>query len=221
MKKFHSKVFKKFKLLFSIPHFWLAAIILFLALCSLFISRHYLITQPFLSSMFLNLFAGLITGLIITFLSGVKFISKYRCQTKLNWFKKIDELIVAHLRQKRIMIGKLTGENEDFFNAAYDSSATMKYVNEHIISSVFDIALNFKPIKLLYNRFDFDLLTVEKKLESLRSYIIINAEQPQKRRAVVDEINNVSGLYSSLRDKVNNEINLLQLKLDLINRSIV
>lgn len=84
MKKMMQRASLKIETIASIPSFWLAILILVLAIVSICVSKAlYAIGKEFESSVFSNIFAGLITGFIITVLSGQKPYMSHICKAGL------------------------------------------------------------------------------------------------------------------------------------------
>ena len=107
------KVWKRIKLYFTLPHFWVVGIILILSVAVFVLSLLCKDSNTFISSVFANIFAGLVTGLVISLISAIKTMSLYRTECIINWLNHLHEDILEF----RKMHHKLMNfKNEEEFN---------------------------------------------------------------------------------------------------------
>lgn len=136
-------------LILSFPHFWICILIILLAIASLAISSIlYKNAQEYLSSVFANIFAGLVTGLVICLLSGVKQLYIAKLENKKNWLEHIRSMICEYNDFFQKLMKKPFASfdgDEELFAFIYDVGAHANWVNEDILQSTFDRLLSFNP----------------------------------------------------------------------------
>ncbi|MDB7830059.1 hypothetical protein [Intestinimonas butyriciproducens] len=133
IKQFFRKAKYRASLIFSFPHFWICILIILLAIVSLWISHVlYRSHQDFLSSIFANIFAGLVTGLIICLLSGVKQFYIAKLKNKKNWLEHIRTMVSDYID----LYHKLTEKQfttfdatEELFDFIYDVGSHANWIN--------------------------------------------------------------------------------------------
>lgn len=89
MKKKEKSHGSRIKMYLQMPHIIAALIIFGLAIISLVISILTIESSPYLSSLIANIFAGLITGLIIYLLSAIKSITVFKIECQIKFLKGI------------------------------------------------------------------------------------------------------------------------------------
>lgn len=72
------RMWKNIKIYASLPHFWILGIVLILSIIACMLSVLYMKSNPFISSVFANISAGLVTGIVISLISAIKSMTLYR-----------------------------------------------------------------------------------------------------------------------------------------------
>lgn len=122
VKQFIKKIKYKAALICSFPHFGICVLIIILSGVSLLASYYfYRLRRDYLSSILANIFAGLLTGLIICMISGVKQFYVARLKNRKNWLEHIRQMI---------------GDYNDLFDELINKQFTMemrRYLTSYMI----------------------------------------------------------------------------------------
>ena len=213
-------------LITSFPNYWISLLIIVLALASLLESRFlYFSKHEFESAIFSNIFAGLLTGLVISILSGVKITYITFLEVKLSWLNETHKLILDHTNKFRSLwshdnIRELSS-NEKFFDDAYDAGASANWVNDRILQSIFDNQKWFNPRKYFKRKYDYDSYYMCNTLSDLREFIIMNGEDGGNRKSVIDEIGKLNRIMLSLNGKIIDDLKSIEIKLSVIKKSFL
>ncbi len=172
---FISKKCKKFvRTYFTLPHIWISIIILILSFITLGMSIYYK-DSNFLSSICANIFAGLITGLVISLISLVKGMSLYITQNKIKWLKMIHNQSLEFLSESKKMY---FSKNTDFLTPEekYDKIYDLLCLGNEICVSIsqgqyYDI-YPFDTYKFSKKNLKFDAIEQQKNNLELREQII-------------------------------------------------
>lgn len=205
VKQILRKIKYKVSVICSFPHFWLCISILLFSIVSLLISHCvYKLGLDYTSSIFANIFAGLLTGLIICLLSGIKqaYISKLK--NKKKWFEHIRSMI----KEYNMLFKELTNKSfvayngdEDLFNFIYDIGSHANWVNEDIMQSMFDKSLSFNPYTFCKKHFNYDAVLLDSDFSELHNNLYeIDIVSPNKKEILhyFEKVNkHLKRLYSA------------------------
>lgn len=223
IKRFFSNVFKSIHISITFPVFWVAIIIIIGMICSLAISNYYNeIDEAYLSSIFANIFAGLITGLTITVLSGTKSVYVAYLEGKLEWLAKTHEMILLHFHKKNELLHSITKTTDDgFFELAYDAGGTANHVNERIMQSTFDKVKWFDPSKYLKKKHNYNCIEMSSVLNELKETIQCYGEDSTKRKFIIDEIQDKTRNIHILNHDILEDINILKIRIAASKKSVI
>lgn len=212
VKKWISNILWHIKIATSFPHVWICATILILAGLSLWAS--YDLTycgNSFWSSVFANIFAGLITGFVICLISGVKQITIIKMQEKKAWLENLAHLLKEYFSEyhqlRKMRFDKFSGD-EKMFDFIYDVGSHANWINEEILQSSFNKTLSFKPLKYSKKFLGYDALALCNAYEELHGNLqSIDVDCPSSKEIIkyFDDVHPElkklsSGIYASLRD---------------------
>ncbi len=88
------QMWRDIKLYAGLPHFWIMGIILVLSIIACTISIACMKSNPFLSSVFANIFVGLVTGIVISLISTIKSMTLYRTECLIESLHK--DILIVH-----------------------------------------------------------------------------------------------------------------------------
>ena len=133
------------KLYANLPHFWILGIILTLSIIVCIISVMCIENKPFLSSMFANIFAGLVTGVVISLISAIKSVTLYRTECLIKWLDSLHKDIMEYIGmyQKMVFKNKNDFDDETFSNHIYETLCCGNNVNVKISQGRFNRSLPF------------------------------------------------------------------------------
>lgn len=199
------------KVIFSFSHIRVCLIIAASAALMLIVSWLSRDTQPFCSSICANIFAGLVTGLVICLIGGAKQISIVRMQSKKEWLQNLTELLKLYLndyhRMTRLHFKKFDG-NQEIFDFYYDMSIHASNINVEIQQGTFNKALSFNPNQYCRKAFGYDSVAMSEKIDALHAYVdMIEIDCPSSKEiaqqfsAVHSELRKLnSAVYGTIRD---------------------
>lgn len=212
------------KVIFSFWHIRVCLIIAVIAAVMLFVSWLYKDTQLFLSSICANVFAGLVTGLVICFVGGAKQISVVRMQSKKEWLQNLAELLKVYLGDHQQMIRMHFDEfdgKQEIFEFYYDMSIHASNINAEIQQGTFNKALSFDSDKYCRKMFGYDSIAMGEKLDTLHDYVeMIEIDCPGSKE-IVQQFESVHSELRKLNSAVYSTIRDLEVRLSDIQRTII
>lgn len=222
MKRRIKKVLITVKNITSFPVFWVAIAILFLSVISLVISLTYENAgKTYESSMYNNVFTGLLTGLVLALLSGVKTVYAAYMEARLNWLEETHKMILDHLNEERKLWSTQNETDEVFFNMAYDTASKANWVNERIMQSTFDKVKWFEPEKYFKKHYNYDCYEANKIMSDMHDFLRYEYSEPFDRKMVIDKIRKLSKLMISLNRDILSDIDSINVKLAYTKKSII
>lgn len=212
------------KVILSFSHIRICLIIVAAAAIMLFISWVIKDAQPFWSSVFANVFAGLVTGLVICLIGGVKQISIVRMQSKKEWLQNLTELLKVYLndyhQMTRLHFDRFDGKQETF-NFYYDMSIHASNINVEIHQGVFNKALSFDPDQYCRKTFGYDSVAMGEKFDALHAYVeMIEIDCPGSKE-IAQQFATVHSELRKLNSAVYGVIRDLDVRLADIQKTIV
>lgn len=162
----------KLQIWFSFPQVKLFCAIALLTVVALFAAV--VIQDAFWSSIASNVFAGLVTGLVLALLSGTRQIYLAHQEELLNW---LEGLLVALQKYTRIyhnLFGN-KGNNEERFNCAYDILCIGNEAIEYLRWNPDNKTLGFDPYVYCKQNYGIDLNVMKEHSQSLHERLINEA----------------------------------------------
>lgn len=164
MKLIYKKMKKFLKTYGKLPHVWILLIIIILSITALLLSIHYMNKYQFLSSLYANIFAGLLTGVIICLVSTIKTMALYKTESHIKWLSNLHEDCLEFMSMSRKLIFykyedfKSYDEVNDYI---YDVLCFGHEINVTISQSQFKESLAFNPYK--YCKKNLNTMQLNKK----------------------------------------------------------
>ena len=199
------------KVILSFSHIWVCLVIAASAVLMLFLSWLFKDAQPFCYSICANIFAGLVTGLVICLIGGAKQISIVRMQSKKEWLQNLTELLKVYLndyhQMTRLHFDRFDGKPETF-DFYYDMSIHASNINVEIHQGTFNKALSFNPNQYCREAFGYDSVAMSEKFDALHTFVeMIEIDCPgskeiaQQFATVHSELRKLnSAVYGAIRD---------------------
>ncbi|MBP1566002.1 MAG: hypothetical protein J6A58_09655 [Oscillospiraceae bacterium] len=217
------KIWKKFKKIIVLPQFITVVILLSLAFISIQASHYCYISNPFLSSIFSNIFAGLITGIAVCLISGIKQINTFRIEGKIAWLHSIHDDFLKfnkHYGEMLRMVNDPAITKEKLYDEIYDVLCEGNNINVTISQSQHNKALPFNPYHFFAKELKYDAIEHKKKNDIIREEIFnINVETitSQRLREIFKEMEH--SLFI-LNGSIASKITELEIKQSISNRFI-
>lgn len=180
--------------IFSLPHFLTALCLLIFAVISLKVSYYYRNEATFLSSVFSNIFAGLITGIAVCLISGIKNITTYSFEGKIRWLNSVHSDCLEfnkHYQEVLQKVGKDDISDEELYGEIYDVLCDGNNIAATIAQSQYDKKLSFNPYKYFLKRLKFDAVEQMKNNNETRDKVMnidMNTLTHKQLREIFDDM---------------------------------
>ena len=206
------------KIYLGFPQIKVFIVILILAILS-FVGA-YLISDVFWASICANIFAGLVTGIVLFLLTGVKQIYIARQELKYQWLKKIhDQIMTFDDCHRKMMINNIDIHTVEFEEVIYDAICAAHDVNVYIEVGERDRKLGFNTLQYCKKQYGYDAHAKSESDDKVRDNIISGSyESKRDADALFDSIK--KDLFT-LNHQIVNEMNDIEVKLKIANRSII
>lgn len=215
---------KNIKLFTSLPHVWILLIIVLLSVISCCISIICLQSNPFMASIFSNIFAGLVTGIVLNLVTTIKAITSYRMGCLIEWLEKLHEKILEYIEMRNKMIFKRKHDfkdDEEFYNYIYDTLCCGNNVNVIICQETFNYVLPFNSYKYIKNKFGYDARSYSEKNEDIREQIIVLDSKEVTTDQLCDLFESMDRNLRLLNMKILEHIRYLKQRRNAINISLM
>ena len=208
-----------------LPHV-LVSIIIFSAACVSLVAAMILhnLTLEFASSILANIFAGLITGLIICLISGIKQKTTVDINEKKEWLQKLSVLIKIYFadydKLVRLKFDKFNGD-ENLYIFFYDAHTHANDVNTEILQRQFDKNIDFSPRDYCKETLHYDAEALIDAFEDLHIFVEhIDIDCPSSKE-ILAHFNTVHTKLKALNSSIYIEIRELDDKLSKMHKSIL
>lgn len=207
----------------SLPHVRVAGVIACLTVITLIGSVSLtLLKETFWSSILANIFAGLLTGLVLCLVSGTKQRTVADLKNKLKFLRELHEMILdyfkSHGKVMSASFDKLGGTNE-LWDLIYDAASHANWVNSFISQGKFKATLSFEPCAYCKEEFDYDAVAMIEVFEELHEYVQDVGNLTSKQE-VLARFRVVDNPLRSLNGAVIKAIDAIELKLESIEHTI-
>lgn len=148
-------------MIITLPQSITVIILIALSILSIIISNILYASDPYMSSIFSNIFAGLVTGIAICLISGIKQINAYKLEGTITWLRNIHKdclKFLTHYRKTLLMFNEPTVSRENLYNEIYDVLCEGNDINIVISQSRFNKSLPFNPYKFFVNELGYDAI---------------------------------------------------------------
>ena len=214
---------KNIKLYASLPHFWILGIILSLSIIACIISVICMENNPFLSSVFENIFAGLVTGIVISLISTIKSITLYRTECLIEFLDSLHKDILEYIGMYKKMVFRSQNnfDDETFYNHIYDTLCCGNNINVTISQGRFNHSLPFNSYKYMEKRFKYNATSCSKNNEKLREQIMLLDVRTVTNNELRDLFKDMDRQLSILNGKIIKHITYLKTRKKAINISFM
>lgn len=215
----------KVKMVFSFPHIWTCLLILCLAIIALIISyRLDEMGEDYWASILANVSAGLVTGIVICLVGGIKQISVTKIKLKLAWLNKVSDMI-TQFNTSFASVKKLHFEryedDDKVFDLIYSAGSHANWINEEILQRSFDKTLLFNSIKYCNNTLGYDALALADDYEELHDKLrMIDVDYPSSKE-IIEYFSRVNKELHQLGSAIYTEKKKLEIRLSEIQNTII
>ena len=221
IKQFIRKTRDFIKNIFSFSYVWVALMLLILCFISLLLSKYYNdMGNNFNSSMFSNIFTGIVTGIVLLLVTNLKNVQLVRLRFLNEQLNVIHKNILdysGHIR--KLELKKVLSEKD--YDDIYDAVCMANNINIDIIYNMNKISLGINLNKIFIKNFKFDAHKQEIKCGEIREDIIYNSGNIDEYGKLIQILKNYKSELFELNSKILNKIKENDIKIDLINKSII
>lgn len=214
---------KSAKLYFILPHVWVLMVIILLDVGMLCLSVTYMERDSFLSSIYANIFAGLLTGVVICLISTIKAISLYRTEYIIAWLEDLhkDCLKFMEMHHKVHFPKKGAFESDDQYHEfVYDTLCCGNEISNKISQSQFMQTLPFNPYKYFRKEFSFDAVKELENNYKIRNSIINGDITLESPKVAFELLEPLERQVRDLNKKMLKKIDFLKIKQKATKMSI-
>ena len=216
---------RKLRLFVSYPHLWIVLIIALLSIVSLIVSICLNNNgAAFWSSICANIFAGLITGLIICLVSGIKQGFASNLKSKKAYLEEIKTKLSEYSHFYNELLHKNFTQYDDtseLFDFIYDVGSRANWVNSFIMQSTFNELLPFDGCEYCKTKLSYDAMTLSNEFEILHDNLYnVDIKCPTKKE-IIQYFSTVDHELKKLNGSVCSAIREMEIKLETLNRTIL
>lgn len=198
-------------------------ILLMISIISIVFSKITCNSYPFLSSVLSNIFAGLITGIAICLLSGVKKIYNYNTERKISFLKDLHEECLKFIKMYREMISKANrnaNSDEDLFDFIYDVLCQGNNIDCIISQSQFDKTNSFNPYKFFKRELNYDSVEHSHSNNALRDDVLLIDGATISGKELVELFSEMEENVFNLNNQIINKISEYEIRYTLSQKTI-
>lgn len=157
----------------TFPSTWILFAILVLSVISFLLSIYYCNKNNYFSSLFLSLFTGFITGIVICLITTVKSIWLYRTESKINWINEVHTMYIEFIKkhQELVLLGKDL-DRADIYDEIYDLLCMGNNISCKISQDRYSKEIPFNPYVFCKKQFKFDAVSIMESNEEVRDAIV-------------------------------------------------
>ena len=225
VKKKLNNIKRKLYMYASYPHLWIALIITGLSAMALLLSISFNNSgKTFWSSICANIFAGLITGLIICFVSGIKQGYASNLKSQKAYLEELKSKLSEYMQFYSDLLHKNFTKYDDvteLFDFIYDVGCRANWVNSFVQQSSFNELLPFDGCEYCKKKFSYDAIALSEKFETLHVNLYnVDINCPTKKE-IIDYFSTVDHELRKLNGTVCSAIKELDVKLETLGRTIL
>ena len=225
IKKVLKNTKRKLLLYVSYPHLWIALIITVLFIIALLVSIYLNnIGETFWSSICANIFAGLITGLIICLVSGIKQVCASNLKSQKSYLEELKSKLSEYIQLYNELLHKKFTQydnNTDLFDFIYDVGSRANWVNSFVMQSIFNELLPFDGCEYCKKKLSYDSMALSEEFETLRDNIYnVDIKCPTKKE-IIEYFSTVDHELKKLNFTVCSAIEEIDVKLEMLGRTIL
>lgn len=209
----------------SYPHLWIALIITVFFVIALLVSIYLNnIGETFWSSICANIFAGLITGLIICLVAGIKQVCASNLKSQKAYLEEVKSKLSEYIQFYNELLHKNFTKYDDtteLFDFIYDVGSRANWVNTFILQSTFNELLPFDGCKYCKKKLSYDAERLTEEFEILHDKLYnVDIECPTKKE-IIGYFSAVDYELKKLNGAVCSAIKELEMKLETLGRTIL
>lgn len=151
-----------------VPHAIITYVAIIVAVVLIILSGVFYTDNPFASSVLMGIATGVISGIVLLIVTGIKNTWVYMLEEKVKWLDAVHAEILSYMGKEKAY-PRFRQENilEDCYNYVYDFGADASNINAKISQAQFSKILPFNPDKYFLKKFDYDTYKMAKAIQEL------------------------------------------------------
>lgn len=150
------------------PHAIITYVAIIVAVVLIILSGVFYADNPFASSVLMGIATGVISGIVLLIVTGIKNTWVYMLEEKVKWLDAVHAEILSYMGKEKAYL-RFRQENilEDCYNYVYDFGADASNINAKISQAQFSKILPFNPDKYFLKKYDYDTYKMAKAIQEL------------------------------------------------------
>lgn len=207
----------KLKLWLSFPQFKLFCIIAVLTIIMLLLAR--IVQDAFWSSICANVFAGLITGLVLFLLTGTRQIYIARQEEQLQWLRTLESHLLKYMPLHNLFL-RNKPEGDERFITLYDILCPGNSVLEYLKYDPVNRQIGFTPKDYCAEKYGVDIDVMRTHSEALHDKLRYET-LPEDGRKAWEWFKAFDDDRRQLHQAVRHDIETKEIRLASVRRSII
>lgn len=180
------------------PHAIITYVAIIIAILLIIFSGFFNTENPFVSSVLMGIATGVISGIVLLIVTGIKNTWVYTLEEKVKWLDSVHVEILSYMGKEK-GYPRFRQENtlNDCYNYVYDFGADASNINEKISQAQFSKILPFNPDKYFLKKYDYDTYKMAKMIQGLHETI---SESDESETFLNPK--NIADLFNDLNHKM-------------------
>ena len=207
---------KRLQIYAGFPQVWIFIFLVFAAVLFYYLSIK--VCDEYYKSLFTNIFSGLLTGLVLSALSGSRQVYIAKQEKKYEWLKQLHERIMDYKKMRsRFLVNDFGEYDRDGF--IYDMGAHASWINDFIKIGVSDKRIHFNPITYCKKAYGYNVDDLSKQNERIHEALMRGDYSDKK--SVLELFQYVEKGINNLNHKVASDMRDIEIKIATAQRSLI
>ena len=219
IKIFFKGVWRYVSFAFQLPHFVITLILLATSIICLLISLN--TANETVSSILSNVFAGLITGIAICLISGLRSVTSYRIKGKIEWLENLHNECIEFMKMHRGLFLLDISNGDKSYEKIYDLICKASGINTTISQSQFNKKLSFNAIIFCKKKLNYDWEQTKNLYAEVRDKIIDLDVNTITKKELLKIFSEVDAIITKLNGAIVHKIEELKTQQNMVNRFFI
>ena len=207
---------KRLQIYAGFPQVWIFIFLVFAAVLFYYLSIK--VCDEYYKSLFTNVFSGLLTGLVLSALSGSRQVYIAKQEKKYEWLKQLHERIMDYKKMRsRFLVNDFGEYDRDGF--IYDMRAHASWINDFIKIGVSDKRIHFNPITYCKKAYGYNVDVLSEQNEKIHDALMRGDYSDKK--SVLELFQYVEKGINNLNHKVASDMRDIEIKIATAQRSLI
>ena len=207
---------KRLQIYAGFPQVWIFIFLVFAAVLFYYLSIK--VCDEYYKSLFTNVFSGLLTGLVLSALSGSRQVYIAKQEKKYEWLKQLHERIMDYKKMRSRFLVNDFGEY-DRGGFIYDMGAHASWINDFIKIGVSDKRIHFNPITYCKKAYGYNVDVLSEQNEKIHDALMRGDYSDKK--SVLELFQYVEKGINNLNHKVASDMRDIEIKIATAQRSLI